>query len=480
MTKNILHNDERGVSSVLGAIMVFGLLVLTLTVVQTEFVPVWDKQRERDQSLLVIGQASVIKADLDRIAAGQVGVTLSEPISLVRERGFTFYGSEVVPGTARFTPTVAGAGLRASTPNPIALQQSSGQSLYGLNDDWSWNGTNLFNVLQVVHMRARIPNPGGLPTGTQTLTVTVADVNSYCVGQFVVVATGTTGTTKSLEQRVFPAQIPAQSSCAASAIDVRQSYVGNGTPSHVYFNPLVETEFKNVLAAISPNQYPLRVSYTQGNTGAQVALVYDQNTAFGRIRSGSSGLVSPNLNDAYPTGTLSISLNQQRLPSQTFAFEYGAVLVQQHDGSAMVSEPGFSVSSSSGQAMLSWAFPTLAGGSAAVSGAPAATLAMTPSGGGGRAFLAQDIALRIDTAYPAAWSNFWAERMTLAGLSQTPVASQAPCAILSPAPQYAITTTATSATLTFYGPCSSPGDTTRDVLVSLFAGGATVALQPAG
>lgn len=478
--------DVAAVSSVLGAILVFGLLIVSLIVIQVEFVPVWDKQRERDQGLRVAQQMGTIKADLERIAFNQTGTALSEPISLTREEGFSFFGGVVLPGTARYTPTTAGAGLTLATANPVAIQSSGGQSLYGLSEDWSWTGTAKTSILDIAHLRLRIPNPQGLPSGAGSLVLTASDTSANCVGEVRLVHSGTTATSKAIETQVYPARVPAAATCDPTPIDIRYSFIGTAaaTPAtHYFYVDVLATPFAAVIASVPATQYPLQVAFVQGNTGGQGAIVYDEATPFGPIRSGGSGVVLPNLSRSLASGTLFVSLNHQRLPAQTYSFEYGAMFLDQPDGSAMVGPPGFSLATSAGQAMLSWAVPTLIGGSSAVTGAPAATVTLVPAASGTALRLAaSDITFTLTTPHAPAWANFWRERFALAGLVETPVTPTAPCAVLtagSPS-HFQVTETATTATLVFRGPCTAAGDATRDVQVVLDAGDATVELRAAG
>ncbi|MEA3165321.1 MAG: hypothetical protein QOJ26_165, partial [Thermoplasmata archaeon] len=237
MTPPRRRPDEPAVSSVLGAILVFGLLIMTLVTVQVNFVPVWDKQRERDQSLRVTQQMGTIKADLERIAANQTGTALSEPITLTRERGFSFFGATVLPGTARYTPTSTGAGMTLASSNPVAIQSASGQSLYGLSEDWSWTGSSIASILDIAHLRLRIPNPQGLPTGGGSLVLTVLDASANCVGEIRLVHSGTTLTGKSIETQVYPSRVPAAATCDPSPIDIQYNFIGAaaGTPATHYF-----------------------------------------------------------------------------------------------------------------------------------------------------------------------------------------------------------------------------------------------------
>jgi hypothetical protein len=477
--------DDAAVSSVLGAILVFGLLIATLVSIQVNFVPTWDRERERDQSLRVAQQMGTIKADLERIAFNQTTTPLSEPISLTRDRGFSFFGGAALPGTVRYTPTSSGAGMTVSSANPVALQSSGGESLYGLSEEWTWTGSEKADVLDLVHLRLRIPNPQGLPTGAGSLVMALDDSSGNCVGEVRLVHYGTTGSGKAIEAQVYPARVPAALTCDPNPIDIQYSYIGTAASSpatHYYYYDVLGGPFRQVLAAIPPSQYPLSVSFTQGNTGGQGAIVYDESTPFGPVRTGGAGVVLPSLNQQFQTGTLFVGLNHQRLAAQTYLFEYGALMLEQPDGAAMVGAPGFSVGASTSQGFLDWALPVLQGGSSAVAGSSGAIITMSPTGTGSSMDLAaQDITVTLTTSHGAQWVQLWQDRMALAGLSSAPVAPNAPCnTALAAAPHYVASSTATTATLTFYGPCANPADTTRDVQVSLASGDATIDLRPNG
>lgn len=474
--------DEQAVSTVLGAILMFGLLVTTLTVIQVKFVPIWDKQRERDAGIEVASQVAAIKADLDRIAHNQTTVALSQTVSLTRPQGFSFFGSQLLPGSVTFTPVSAGAGLTMSTARPLSLQQAGGQPLYALNEDWSWTGTQRTGILDIEHLRVRIPNPGGLPTGTQTFSLIVRDTNDLCRAEARIVATGTTATTKSLEAQLYPAQSPAVAACAAAPIATTTTYIGLAAPAYYYLDLFdASFGFGAPLGIVPASQFPLKVSFTQGNTGAQVAMVYDQATGFGTVRMGGAGIEYPTFNQFTATGTLDVLLNHNRLPSQHYGLEYGAVFLTQDDGSAMVVPPAFTVTGSATQGAVAWSYPALSGGSAAVTAARNAIVTATPAGGQQTLQgTAQDITFTVTTEHPEAWTSFWDARMRLAGFSSTAIAPPANCLVLTASPNYTVSSTATTATLNFFGPCGAGTDTTKDVLVTLQQGNVAVTLQPSG
>ncbi|MEA3189981.1 MAG: hypothetical protein QOD77_563 [Thermoplasmata archaeon] len=473
---------DEGVSSVVGAILMFGLLVITLVTIEVDYVPVWDRQREKDASILAARQVSEIRSDLDRVVGNQTLSPVSQPVSLVHEQGFSLFGRQPIPGTVTFTPTATNAGLTISTARPVALQRSGGNPLYALDEDWSWTGAAIANVQGIVHLRLRIPSPGGLPTGTQTLSFTVTDANGHCQAQARLVATGTTLVSKSVELQVFAAAVPAAAACASSAIHIRDTYIGAAAPANYYVDLMDPgTMFPTALAGIPVGVAPLTIAFSQGTTGGQAAVVYDQLTSFGTVRAGGAGQTLSTYTNFIPTGVLSVGIANQQLPSQTYVFEYGGVFLEQADGEAMLVPPQFALGVTEGQTRLRWSFPALAGGSAAVTGSRSATVVASPTTGREWTELAAaDLTFTISTSHPEAWVAFWQDRLALAGLSATPVAPVPPCTVLTPGAQYSVSSTATSATLVLFGPCSATADTTKDVQLELVAATVDIALQASG
>lgn len=459
------QDDERAVSTVLGAILMFGLLITTLVMIQVRYVPVWDKQREADANLGIVAQLGQIKSDLDRLSANQTAVGISDPLSLARAQGFQFFQSPLLPGTATFTPVSTGAGMAVTTVHQIAIQSNNGAPLYGLGEDYTvWNGAQITGILSLEHLRIRIPSPNGLPTGTQTFDLTFTDVNNNCEAEVKLVATGTTLTTKNIEAQVYGPQATAAATCSTTAIYVRDDYIGLSNPQYYFFDAFAsETQFTGVLGAIPTGLFPLKAQYAPGNTGGAASMVYDQATTYGVIRTGGAGQTFATYNLVIPSSQLTVAINNQRLPSQSYTLEYGAVFLDQADGSVMIDPPAFAVSTTATQGAIRWAFPAMSGGSSAVSGARTAEVVMTP--GGNQAAItaaAQDITFTITTRHPAAWHAFFDQRMALAGLSPNPIAQQAPCSGAA-SPQYSVTEGATSVALTFYGPCAASTDSTKDV-----------------
>jgi hypothetical protein len=492
--RNRRYDDDSAVSSVLGAILVFGLLVLTLLSVQVNFVPVWDKQRENNFSLEIGTQLNTVRADLDRLVANATNGPFSDPLTLTRQTGFSFFTAGVQPATVTFTPSSAAAGMTITTARPITILSSGGHSLTGLAEDYTSlpSGTTLPNVVAIDTLRLRIGAAGNPATGTppagQTglLTLLVNDVNGKCAGRLLLSETGLSGADHNVDVQVFAADNPPTATCTAliNNRDDPVKCIGAAcvnSPVSYFLDALDPTLlFSSVLAAASP---PFQVTLTASNLIGAGAITYDTSTSGGNIHVGGAGQTLSSYTNFVSSGTLTVHAPYQKLPQQDTAFEYGAVLVTQPgQGSAMVVPPQFSVGTSATQAALSWSFAAMGGGSAAVNGARQAYVGLTGSSAGFDVqAAASDITFTVSTAHPDVWASYWDQQMQLAGLTSaasfTPVA---PCVTTASSPQYTLTQTATSATLAFFGPCSAPSDPLKDIFLNLKEGGVTVALQPSG
>ncbi|MEA3204149.1 MAG: hypothetical protein QOI63_1829 [Thermoplasmata archaeon] len=481
-------DGEAAVSTVLGAILVFGLLVLTLVVVQVRFVPVWDKQKEGDFSLQLGTQLNTLRSDLDRLVSNQTNGPFSDPLTLVRPGGFSFFSKGLLPATATFTPTTSTAGMTLTTAHTFSIQQSRGAALYGLGEDYASlvAGTPIGNVVGIEHLRLRVAAPVGSPGNPATLTLTVTDVNGKCAGQLVLEERNAASTDRNIQAQVLAPQQPPAAACNPTPINTHDELVKclgalcANSPAYYYLDALDPA--LQFTAPLGVATYPITLTLTAtGLTGAG-SITYDTTTSSGTAHVGGTGQVLSSYNNFIGSGALTVRIPYQQLPQQTFATEYGAVFLEQPDGVAMLVAPTFSVSTGATQAALAWSFAALGGGSAAVNGARQAQVGLTASGGGTSLLAtARDITFTISTAYPTVWAAYWDQQMQLAGLtSSTSFTPTGTCVATPNSPQYTITTTATSATLNFFGPCSGATDAAPDVFLNFREAAVAVDLAPAG
>ncbi|MHB8634355.1 MAG: hypothetical protein ACYDBQ_10415 [Thermoplasmatota archaeon] len=462
---------EEGVSTVLGAILMFAILTVTLVSIQVKFVPVWDHQRERDTMLAVDTQMGAIKSDLDRLAANETSFALSDPITLSPPQGFAFFQGYRLPGTVTFNPAVAGTGM-AIASNQLTIQQQAGTPLYDLAENWSQvagAGQSFSSVADIVHLRIRLDNPSVNPG---TLTLLVTDANGKCAGEILITTSVQAGSGFDVLTQVFGPTSPPGATCPGtpSGTPLTQTdtdWKKQVTPAFFYidaFDPALQ--FAPVLAAVT---YPATVALTQSGAVGEFTMVYDTVSGGITTRQGATGIVVPNYSILVPSGTLRVHQPNQRAPVQNFTVEYGAVMVDQPgEGAAMMIPPQFGVSTTTAQTVVTWTFPALVGTTSSVTGSSSASVVATPpvSTLQLQAF-APRLSFALNTTHGAQWRAFWDQALQLAGLT-------------SSAGQYSIVTSANSATLTIYGPTTAPASLANDILLNLREAPVTVSLLPSG
>jgi hypothetical protein len=467
-----LEDDQRAVSSVLGAILLFGLLVVTILRIRIEFVPVWDHDREADFMARSSAQFAQIKTDLDRQVANQTSASITDPLSLGGGGGFSFFRGVDKAGTLTFTPRGAGEGFTIES-NQLTIQSRDGVALEGLQ-----TYTNVVspqtasNVVDIPALKVRLNDP--LATGPgATLRIDLTS-GTACAGQLVVSIGGLTATRpRNIAIQTFTGYSTACVSPTAQPIHSRDLLIGCAnpcvSPTTFFFDALEpELVFNQVLAAATK---PLTVTMTETGSppmDASVVFVYDQAVAGGINRVGGGGLVAPGFQGTLSVGTLTVSKENSQYPSQTLVLEYGAIILDQQGDAAMAYPPLFTVNTTATQARLDIVLPALTGTPNQVGASAAATVTSVPAGVRGSIdAIAPRITISVTTDFPGTWTDYWDETLLKAGFTKGTHFTTGP--------------TPNGATMTFFGPEPAPNDlTTNDIVLHLQTSPLEMALRATG
>ncbi len=446
---NFQQRDE-AVSSVLGAIMMVPILISTLLVVQLEFVPVWDEDREAAHADAVANQIGFIKSEMDRMSVAGTTAPVTAHVDLRTETsGFRVFGSGArTGGTATYAPYESDMQMRSAS---LTVQTTGGTSLLGVDETWEavQDGVEIGPIDELLHLRVRVPNPHDLSAGI-TSTLTLLDANGDYAGRLQL---------RNGQDAVYVSTYGAKSQ--TTPLTNRLDDTDPDGPTF-YFNLLDSNLlFDSVVAAASK---PVSIVLDEGGLPADFTVVYDWETPTGRERIGAdAGVRYESYNFTAPAGTLSIHVPSQEFVDQTYVFEHGAVILDQGNGAVMSAPPSFKATRGAVQDRIQWNIPTAIGNPGAVSSAQA-TVTMTPAAGGlSVSGLAPDLSVRLPTAYPAVWADYWNRELGDAGYE---------------ASEYAIQLTADSATLQILGPVPDPGSTTNDVVLDIELAPIQVRLTP--
>lgn len=454
--------DEAGLASVLGAILLFGLLVSTMVTVQVQYVPVWDHDREGRLMDALAGQLVQVKDGLEKQVGNRSIGAASTALLLAPGGGFTFFTGSTQPGTVAFVPTPAGSGLEVES-NRLTVLHQDGRDLFVLSEDWRplANGQTVSGIDSVDHLRVRLIKPESL-TNKQALQLVVRDADSAIVGRLAV-----TNQDQGAEYALL-IQTYAGAQTSTPMTERLQSWKKTLDGDRFYVDALEPALGLDAVLRTAKEPLSLQWTLTNNLQGAEAALVYT-SAAAGRI--GAAGVVVQDYSHLVDGGRLVATRENQRFPAQTYTMEYGAIIVDQPEGSAMLTPPTFSVRTASGQTTVTWTVPELVGSSGSVGGTRAAQVASTPLGP--RMSLqasAPRLTFTIDTEHSQVWTAYWDTVLQDAGLRST--GSQ---------PQYRVVAAGHFARLEIFGLTPNPADTTvNDLFLDYQEATLSLALLPTG
>ena len=467
-----LRRDEGGVSAVLGAILLFGLLIVTLVRVRVTFVPIWDHDHEADFMDQAHGQMAQVKTDFDRQTANQTSASVADPFRLGRGGGFTFFGTPDQPGTLTFTPGPSGSGFTLAS-NFFTVQSRDGEDLQGLQGYAALtSGQSAGGLTDVEALKIRLDNPMAA-AGSPSLRIDVTS-GGTCAAQMIVAIGVPAAPPRNVEIQTYGAYAGACSATPPQApLHLRDTLIGClspcVSPSQFYFDALdPDLQFSAVLTNAAT---PFTVTFTLSGTTplqASAIYVYDQNVQGGTNRVGGGGIVTPGYSSTLAVGTLAFDKNNQRFADQSLVVEYGAVVLVQDGVAAMAVPPVFRINTTASQARLDITLPALTGTPNQIGGSQMAEVISTPNGQRGSVDgLAPQVTITLSSAHPTVWTSYWDDLFGTAGFVK--------------GTHFTTQVVSGTAVLTFLGPVLTPNDqTANDIVVHLQTSPLAITLRATG
>lgn len=450
---------DDAISSVLGAILVFGLLVIALLTIQVKFVPVWDRDREADHMQTLGNQLGQIKSDLDRMADNRTVVPLADPLKLrPSSGGFRFFSSQHPGAEVSLHPAAAGQGFALST-NQAHVFSQDGASLFAGSETWTQviAGDTITNVGSVQNLRLRITNPASWGTG-DSISVHLTNATGAYAGKMVVTNIDH-GTTYSLRFETFAASSP-----TIPVTITEEAFNKNSPPTYQYIDLLRQDfQFRQVLALA---QAPSALTLERNNLDVDYTAAYTVvNAGGGSTQVGGGGTLVPDFARRILSGSLVVASRNQQYADQTYVVEHGAVILAQPDGAVMYVAPSMSVNVVAGVVDVRWVVPGVQGVATTVSGPATATVNLNP--GTPASFVASMPILNValTTLYGDVWAQHWTTLLQSAGLAY--------------GTEFTVTSNTTAAQLSIRGLQSDP-DSLVDDLVMNFRGATLTATPRAG
>lgn len=411
---------DDAVSTVLGGILFFALIIMFLIVIRTTFAPVWQEEDEAKHMSAVQGQFAALAGAADSQASNATSQAVGLPVTLLERQTSRFFTPPNLPASLAFEPGTAD--VRMSTSEFLILQDG-GQSLAGLDEDWQDISGDSIEVHGIEHLRLRVLDPGNEADGN-SVTITVNDADGDFAGDLQVrirdVGDGYVVTTR-------------VRSDTGTLYDQGTSYFDGDTPTFHWVDALApELHFADVLRAAAK---PATLDFSEAGMQGQYAITWRDDA--GTLQGGSGVLLQDWAAD-YVGGILRLEAQNQRFPGQTYELHNGAVLLTQDDGQVLRTDPFFDVRSDATGTRLSMVVPSLVGEGDAVSTNGAVTVSLDGRRPDALVGTAPTWTWSVDSPAPAAWADMWERALGAAGLSEA-------------SGHFSITTTATTATLDVIG-----------------------------
>ena len=435
-----LKRDEDGVSAVIGAILVVGLIVATTITVQTQYVPVWSEQREYGHVQTLQNQLATLKDELDRQVQNRTSFAKTTSVTMGVPAGGSFNGQSI-PDKFAFDPTPKTATWGT---NAITLFGQDGRLTDAVNENWATvqTGTEVTNVFSVHSLRVKLLDVSNTDNGDH-VTVTVYGGDGLFAGDFRMLV-------DNADQQNNDYAIYHRTRTASSTVISDNPHQYSGPRAPIWVDLLLpEERFQQILAAAAP---PMRLVLTQ-TEAAEFAVTYTIVSEGEEIIVGG-GAVTNQFAKSSQSGSLVYHNFNEHYVAQEYHFEHGGLILKEGDQALFHLRPLFNVGRVVDVTSVVMVLPGLVGNAATLAGESNAAVVTRP--GLQRAYLGQApmLGVTLQTSFPAVWATFWAD-----------VLADVPGFV--PGVHYTISTTSTTASLTIYGTDADAGSFANDVFLDV-------------
>jgi hypothetical protein len=404
--------DERAVSTVLGAILLFGLLVVTFATLRATFVPKWENDREAEQMLVAQDELASFKSSLDRLVANQTTSSISTNLDLGAPHT-TFLGTFGASGSVSFAPGAAGPNVTADLFQ-VLLQNGNAVS----TESWTSvvNTVPITNVGAVESLRLRFTvAEDTLHKNKDSVQMQVKDAAGAVLGTFVVAINCDQDC--DADDNIF---VNIESDDAGGNVLYNQGYAvsspANPKASATYWVDVLDPNYRfGQLLAGAPT--PFGITLTDDGLSAQYAITYTQITPQGNVIIAGGAPQGIPLTASFLGGRLAFDSANQYYPVQNIVMEGGAIILDQPgSGQTFLTPPDFRVTPLGTTVSISMSAQALTGGQQQLGGEANVQLQAHVVSVSSFAGQAPHLAFNFTTAYPTLYRTYFEGAMKSAGL----------------------------------------------------------------
>lgn len=399
--------DQDGVSNVVGAVLIFALIIAVLTTMQTTFVPVWEEEREAEHARQVLDDMARLRTQADQGLAN--GTPISSSLTLGSGSSSRFLTTSPTQGSLSFLPGTGSTGWSAPELRIIALNEVL---VSATEESWvSYGaGDQVDNVGQIHHLRVRITAPGEQDDG-DNLVISVTDANGDPAGRLQVIIDEhpsgfiiRTNVTSATGEVLFN---QGESTFQQASDDIEFWWIDALAP---------ELHFEDVLRSAAA---PFNLTLDENGLAGEYTVTYTQQQVSGgqSVLVGNSGQLFLDYARSFTGGRLVYAAENNHHLQQTIAYEAGGIVVSQDDGAVVRFGPTLGFSTVGNRTGLDLSLPTFTGDPGSVSGRNAALVTLVPGSSNTVTGTAPSFAINQTTPHPEAWARHVRSLAEDAGLS---------------------------------------------------------------
>jgi hypothetical protein len=450
-----MRRDEDGVSVVVGAVLVLGIVITLLVTVTLEWAPAWESNAEAAHAVGVHTQISALHSQISLQTSNRTLGDISSPITLGQGRSSMMAGSGL-PGALEFRPLTNNIVLSSTQ---LLVMENNGTFLSPGNQWVAFPAsTTLQDIADLQALRLRIADLSAAKCG-RSVTVTLTDAAGVFMGSHkatvsVPSAPGCAGPPSAGVDFVVTNDVRDRTNVVINSVPTYYPTTSHFTP--FYVNALGSGySFDQVVASASK---PMRVTIAyDAGFDTDYAMSWRQVDASGAsLQKATGGQVRTPYQETMPGGAMRLVVRNSRFPAQTYVMENGALIVDQADGAVLRAPPSFSAFKMGADTSVTLQLPSLSGDLRQLSGDQVATVTTRALSHERFVASAPRLNLTIATSYPTIWASFIDTQLRVANLSPA-----------GATPEYRVTPGVGSVRLDLFGSDANPASATRDVTLTL-------------
>lgn len=390
--------DQEGVSAVVGAILVIGLIVAITVSVRVNYVPIWAEDREAEHARSILNQLGALKSEIDREVDNRTTIAFSNPLDMGVSASNALGAPKIPDRIALEGPARA---VYLGAPQFVLIEED-GETLEAFSETWSsiTATADLEDVFDVSSLRLRVTEIKKANTGDD-VTITVYDAGGAFAGDFKFSIIDAGGADFLLYSTVRAAD-------GSTIIDNPLSQHNNAVLSPYWVDVTdASYRFDQVIDAADA---PLTLRLTENGLDADFSATYSIY-ANGQIITAGGGLTVPYFSRMHSGPSLVYTNANQYFVPQEMVYEHGAIILDQDDAQTMRVEPTFTAGLVGNVTNLLIVVPTLSGTDQVVTGEGPATVYTTPHDRRSYIGRAPMFTMTVETAFPSVWAGFWTQKM---------------------------------------------------------------------